>query len=247
MKNTATFHFDAPLHFFLKEEMKRDNYSYSFDGTPTVKDTIEAQGVPHVEVEWIQVNGEFVDFSYRLKDGDEIHVFSLEADILQPCILREKIDNYRFMIDFNVRKMAKYLRMYGFDVITDEGVPDKEIAEIAAAENRIVISRDLGLLKRKIVKYGYFPRKDNIEDQVLEVISHFGLLPLYQPFTLCLECNGKISQVEKQTILPLITEGIATDYEEFYQCEKCEKIYWKGSHYQRMARNMEELKQKSKR
>jgi uncharacterized protein with PIN domain len=191
-----------------------------------------------VEVEWIQVKGEFVDFSYRIQQGDEIAVFPLEANLGEPCILREKIENYRFMIDFNVRKMAKYLRMYGFDVRIDAGVPDKEIAEIAAAQNRIIISRDLGLLKRKIVKYGYFPRHDNIEDQVVEVISHFKLLPHIQPFTLCLECNGKIELVEKESILSLITEGVAKDYDAFFQCENCKKIYWKGSHYERMSRNM---------
>ena len=203
MKNTANFYFHTALHFFLKEEMKTEKYAYSFEGNAAVKDAIEAQGVPHVEVEWIQVNGEWVDFSYRLQNGDEVKIFPLEANLSQPCILREKIDNYRFMIDFNVRKMAKYLRMYGFDVITDEGVPDKEIAEIAAAENRIVISRDLGLLKRKIVTYGYFPRKDKIEEQVVETLSHFSLLSHIQPFTLCLECNGKIKKVEKKQLLIL--------------------------------------------
>lgn len=227
MKNCSKFKIFGELNYFVRKNKQDIYFNYEFDDNPSIKDSIEAIGIPHVEVGEIIVNDEQKDFSYKLQNNDKVEVYSFyENDIKNK--LRPDIELYNFMTDENVGGMAKYLRMLGFNTIM--------IPEIAEKENRILLSRDFGLLKRKNVTHGIFLRSTNTEEQIYEAIKKYKLDQLFKPFSICIECNGQIKVITSIELLDedKIEDGVLKDYKEFFRCTNCKKVFWKGSHYQRM-------------
>lgn len=245
MSDFVHFTFHQDFNIFLDKVNRNQTYTYFFEENSTVKDSIEVQGVPHTEVEWVLVNKQSVNFSYRLQNEDVVEVFSYHAGLQMPCIVRPPLSNLDFMVDFNVRKITKYLRMLGFRTVTDEGVPDEEIAAIAERENKIVLTRDIGLLKRKNVTYGYFLRSEDVEKQIVEIVKRYDLLPKIAPFSICLTCNGGIGRVTKESILEELPILIREEYDEFFQCNACQKVYWKGSHFDNMRKVIDSLQEQN--
>ncbi len=239
--NSAIFRFYDVLNDFVDRERKNLNFFYQFVNSPSVKDCIEAIGVPHTEIEAIKINSEFTDFTHRVNQDDKIEVFSIKSDIdlTQSIELRPEIKDYKFIVDANVAKMTKNLRMMGFDTYYDFDLSDKEIVALAEREKRIILSRDIGLLKRKNAIYGYFLRKTNIEEQVTEVFTRYRLYDKVKPFTLCLKCNQLIRKVSNKEAKQFIEENILNEYEDFFKCDKCNKFFWKGSHYDKMMVNVD--------
>jgi uncharacterized protein with PIN domain len=242
MEHQAEFRFYAGLNDFIAPAKRQKPFIYSFTPNPSVKDSIEAIGAPHTEVELIIVNGQPVLFDYKLQNGDKVSVYPVFHSLeIQGPPLREPSAEIKFLVDANIGKMAKLLRMLGFDTYFDFDLPDKEIADLAEREKRIILTRDIGLLKRKNVTHGYFLRKTNIEEQVMETIERFNLLPVMKPFSMCLECNGSIVPVEKNSIQDKLKPEIFADYQEFFNCLDCRKIYWKGSHYDTMLQKIAKI------
>ncbi len=233
----ARFRFYEELNDFLPPEKRKIAFEYPFKGRPGIKDAIEALGVPHPEVDMILVNGRPVDFSYPLQDGDGVAVYPVfEAlDISEVTRLREKpLRNPRFILDVHLGKLARRLRLLGFDARYANYYVDREIIEIAAAEQRIVLTRDRGLLKNRQVTRGYWLRSQQPREQVEEVLARFDLASLVRPFTRCLECNAEIAAVEKEAIAGQLMPNTGKFYRQFYRCQGCGKIYWEGSHYRKM-------------
>ncbi|MBC7474194.1 MAG: hypothetical protein H7263_07860 [Candidatus Sericytochromatia bacterium] len=243
MKKTATFNFFDEINDFIQKNQRNQEIKIEFDDSTTAKDAIEAIGVPHTEVESIVVNDISVDFHYRLKDQDKVRVYSFSSKVIieDKIPLRASIQNYKFIVDANVAKMAKYLRMLGFDTSYNFELPDKDIVALAEKEKRIILSRDIGLLKRKNATLGYFLRKTNIEEQVMEVLKRYDLTSQIKPLSICLECNGHINQVNKDSIIKKLNENVAKEYDEFFQCNNCKKIFWKGSHHDKMLNNIDKF------
>lgn len=235
--------FDELLFFLAKNYQEGSFYHYTCATNEAVKDCIEAQGIPHTEVEWILVNGNNVNFTYQVKEQDKIEIYPYSSQLNLPSIVRPALSKIAFITDANVGKLTKNLRLMGFHVRTDEGVPDKEIAAIAERENLIVLSRDIGLLKRKNVLYGRYLHSEKIEEQLLEVMKRFDLPDKIRPFTLCLVCDGKIQAIEKTTIQTQVNATIYQEYNAFYQCQSCQKVYWEGSHFDKMKENITKVKQ----
>lgn len=237
MKNFAKFEIFGELNFFVNKNKRNILFEHSFDDNPSIKDTIESIGIPHVEIGAIVVNGELKNFNYKLENNDHVLIYSFYENINSfENVLRPSIKKYDFMTDENVGGMAKYLRMLGFNTIMIPEISDKEVAKITEKENRILLSRDIGLLKRKNVTYGLFLRSTNTEEQLFEVIKKFDLNKYFKPFSICIECNGNINTIDPSKIIKedRIKEGVLKDYQEFFRCDSCKKIFWKGSHYQKM-------------
>lgn len=233
-KKHAQFRFYEELNDFLPEERRKRSFDYAFWGTPMVKDAIEAQGVPHVEVELIVVNGESVGFDYRLCHGDRVAVYPMfeSIDITPVLRLRPRpLRRTRFVLDVHLGKLARRLRILGFDCAYRNDYSDAEIIKISLSAKRIILTRDRGILRDGRVTHGYWVRADDADDQVLEVLRHFQLEKEIAPFKRCPECNGLVAEVEKTAILDLLEPGTIANFEEFHQCVQCDKIYWKGSHY----------------
>jgi uncharacterized protein with PIN domain len=241
---TAHFRFYAELNDFLPPERQRVDFAYTFQGRPGVKDAIEALGVPHTEVELILVNGQAVDFGHGLRDGDRISVYPVFESLdvtgvvrLRPQPLRQS----RFVLDTHLGKLATYLRLLGFDTLYRNDYDDETLAQISSVERRILLTRDLGLLKRRLVTHGYFVRQTSPADQAAEVLRRFDLCAAVTPFRRCLRCNGRLVGVAKEEIAGRLPRGARHYYEEFRQCDSCGHIYWQGSHYRRMMEFVERL------
>ena len=242
--NQAAIRFYAELNDFLPEEQKHQPITYTFGVSGSVKDVIEALGVPHTEVDLILANGQSVDFSYRLQNGDKISVYPVFESIdisplerLRPAPLRE----VRFVLDTHLGKLAAYLRMLGLDTAYDRDYTDENLARLSLDEKRILLTRDRGLLKRNLIIRGYFLRATNPREQLIEVLQRFDLFHLISPFERCMHCNTLLRSVAKETIADRLLPETRQHYEEFRTCPKCDRIYWKGSHYQRMQRLIENV------
>jgi uncharacterized protein with PIN domain len=240
----ATFRFYAELNHFLPYNRRQTDIAHPFEGRVSVKDMIESFGVPHTEIDLILVNGESVDFNYLVADGDRLSIYpKFTAIDISPLIRLQPAPPAvpRFVLDIHLGRLTGYLRMLGFDTLFPENYDDDVLAEISSREDRILLSRDRGLLMRKIVVHGYYVRSTNPRQQVVEVVRRYGLVPQIEPFRRCAHCNGVIEPVEKDVILDRIQPDTRTYYEEFRRCTRCDRVYWKGTHYERMQAFIEEI------
>lgn len=240
----ATFRFYAELNHFLPSSKKQVNFAYFFEERASIKDTIESLGVPHPEVAFMEVNGEWVDFSYLVQDGDEINVYPISiAPEITPiiCVQPQPLDVPRFVLDIHLGKLATSLRLLGFDTLYRNDYADEELAKVSDTCQRILLTRDKGLLMRSLVTYGYYVRSTNPDTQIVEVLQRFNLFDSVIPFHRCLRCNGLLEPVEKELILEKLPESVKLHVQEFHRCSDCQQIYWRGSHYERMQQYIERV------
>lgn len=244
MANKSSFRFYEELNDFLPPEKVKRPFEYHFKGRPSIKDAIEALGVPHTEVELILVNGESVGFDYHLQNEDRVSIYPVFETIDVSTILKilkPPISKLAFVLDVHLGKLARMLRMLGFDALYRNDYKDPDIIDLSVGENRIVLTRDRRLLCAKVIVHGYWLRSTKPETQVKEVIQRFGLLSKMTPFSRCLECNGEIKEVCKDEIVYLLQPKTAKYYDEIFRCEYCRKLYWKGSHYPKMKTKIDKL------
>jgi uncharacterized protein len=240
---TAHFRFYAELNDFLAPMLRQRRFSRVCSRDASVKHMIEAFGVPHTEVELILVNGEPVNFSHRLRDGERVSVYPCFATlaIAAPLPLRPPAPGKRFIADAHLGQLAKQLRMLGFDVLYRNDYSDAELARIAAAEGRIVLTRDRDLLIRKEIVHGCYLHALNSDEQVREVVRRFDLVPSVRALSRCLSCNGVLRVVEKSEIEHRVPPYSRDVYEQFYECDCCAQVYWEGSHVVRMRARVERM------
>jgi uncharacterized protein len=234
----ATFRFYAELNDFLPPARRQVAFPHTFEARASVKDMIEALGVPHPEVELILVNGAPVDFSYAVADGDHVSVYPVFESLdvtplvrLRPQPLRQP----RFVLDAHLGKLAAYLRLLGFDTLYRNDYADPVLAELSRAEHRTLLTRDRGLLKRSAVTHGYYVRETDPRRQLAEVVRRFDLCRAVEPFRRCMRCNGELLPVDKTAIADRLEPETREYYHEFRICAECGQVYWKGSHYRRLV------------
>lgn len=237
--------FYEELNDFLPEEKRKKRFAHQFIDRTSVKDLIESFGVPHTEVDLILVNGKSVSFKYLINDGDDFSIYPLfeSFDISEVQHLRPKpLRKPKFVADVHLGRLTRYLRMIGLDVIYKNDFKDDEIVQTSLKERRAILTRDRGILKRNEVTHGYFVRSSKIEEQVKEVLKRFDLKKEIKEFSRCIECNELLKPVKKKTIINQLPPKVAQSQNEFYRCPSCKKIYWKGSHYQRMLKFIQSIK-----
>jgi len=229
--------FYAELNDFLPPALRGTDIHHEFERRTSIKDMIESFGVPHTEVEVILVNGRPVDFSCIVQDGDRISVYPVfeSVDItpllrLRPAPLRRPA----FILDSNLGRLARYLRLLGLDCLYRNDYGDAEIARISGEQQRTVLTRDRTLLQRRIITHGYFVRALQPHVQVREVLARFDLYRQVAPFTRCTRCNGELVDVAKQAISDRLEPKTRKYYDNFRICSGCGQIFWQGSHHSRM-------------
>lgn len=233
----AFFRFYAELNEFLPQNRKYKSFSVSFKGRQSVKHLIESSGIPHTEVDLVLVNGQSVDFSYLVRQHDRISVYPVFESLDITPLLRLRPKPLRvpcFVLDGHLGRLAAYLRMLGFDALYRGDFDDEELAEISAGQSRILLTRDRGLLKRRLVTRGFCLRTKEPRQQLLDVVQRFDLLAQINPFTRCISCNGILQEVDKSEILEQLQQKTRKYFDHFSRCQECGKIYWKGSHHERM-------------
>ncbi len=243
-EKSCQFRFYAELNDFLPPARRGISFVHRFVDAAPVKDMIESLGVPHTEVDLILANGSSVDFSYVVRDGDQISVYPVfEALDITPLlqVRPEPLRETRFVLDTHLGRLARYLRMLGFDTLYRNDYSDEELARISVEQRRILLTRDVGLLKRAMVTHGYLVRETSVRRQTAEVVRRFDLRRAIQPFTRCLVCNSLLEPVEKQGIADRVPPRTLEYYDEFLACPGCGGVYWRGGHYRRMHKFLESL------
>jgi len=240
----STFRFYEELNDFLPEEKRKVDFDYAYNGTPSVKDAIEAIGVPHPEVDLILVNGRSVGFEHLLRGGERVAVYPVfeRLDIAPLIRLRpEPLRVPRFILDVHLGRLARYLRMLGFDALYDAGYSDATIATIGAKDGRTILTRDKGLLKRNQVTRGYWLRHHDPRAQIAEVVAAFQLGSLVKVFTRCMVCNHELETVVESTVRDQLPAGLRGRFGRLSRCPGCRRLYWPGSHYERLAELVSQL------
>ncbi len=148
--------------------------------------------------------------------------------------LKKSLRETKFILDVHLGKLAKYLRMFGFDSNYQNYYGDKEIVQISLSEHRIILTRDIGLLKMKAVTHGYFVRNEYPKDQLTEVLRRFDLYEAIKPFSRCIKCNGTLEIVEKEAIIQQLEPLTVKYFDKFFRCTNCLRVFWEGSHFDRM-------------
>ncbi len=243
-EGSADFRFYGNLNDFLPPELRQRTVRYDFSGTPAVKDAIEAIGVPHPEVDLIVASGRSVGFEHRLSPGERIAVYpAFTALDLAPLkrLQPPPPERSAFILDVHLGKPARWLRMLGFDSLYRNDYPDEEIIRVALREERIILTRDQGLLKNSLVRRGCWVRAQNPEDQVREVLERFGLRDKSRPFSRCLTCNGLLEDVPREEVLDRLPPRTREEHHLFRLCTACGKVYWSGSHHRAMEARIARL------
>lgn len=233
----AGVRFYAQLNDFLPPEKRTRIIACTFDVSGSVKDMIESLGVPHTEVDLILVNGESVDFSYRVQESDRISVYPefRSIDISPRTRLRpQPLPELRFVADTHLGRLAAYLRMLGFDTLYRNDYADEDLARLSAEEDRVLLTRDRGLLMRAVITRGCYLRATEPARQLAELLQRFDLAQAITPFRRCMHCNALLRPIPKEKISDRLLPQTRQHFNEFYNCPQCDRIYWKGSHYRRM-------------
>lgn len=219
----ATFRFYEELNDFLAPDRRKQEFTVPCARAATTRHMVEALGVPHTEVELILVNGESVDFTRQIQDGDRVAVYPrFEAMDVTPLLrLRERsLREPRFVADAHLGGLAHMLRMLGFDTLYDNHFQDDAIVAICEHDGRIVLTRDRELLKRRAVTHGCYVHALKSEAQLREIVERLDLARSARPFTLCLHCNTPLHPVDKAQ----------ARCEHFSTCDACGRVFWEGSH-----------------
>ena len=229
----AYFWFLGRLKDFLPHEQREQSIVVEFRGRQSIKHLAESLGVPHPEMGQVEINGQEGSLNTITKDGDQVQIYPIP-------------DGYpaepRFLLDNHLGRLAAYLRMLGFDGLYRSDYRDEELADVLQQEERILLSRDRRLLMRKVVTHGYCPRSLDSLEQLREVVQRFDLAKRIVPFHRCLRCNHVLEPASKESVLDRLEPLTKVYFDEFMLCPDCKRIYWKGSHFERMQGIVEKIR-----
>jgi uncharacterized protein len=163
-----------------------------------------------------------------VEDGREYDVHPREYG-------EEAVGEWRFILDCHLGRLAKYLRILGFDTLYDNSAEDGALALASREQDRMLLTMDRGLLMRGLVARGCLVRAAAPRAQVLEVVERCGLRPHFRPLRRCLACNGLLRAAEARAVWERIPPRTRAWCEEYWTCADCGHLYWRGSHFDRMA------------
>lgn len=239
---TVTVRLYGALNDFVRVAHRRAALTCSFRGTRSVKDLLEALGVPHPEIDLVLVNGDAVGFAQLVGDGDRVAAYPVFEHLELgdvPHLVEPEPASPRFVADVHLGRLTAYLRLAGFDTDYHPGRDDAEIVDIAEAADRTVLTRDVGLLMHRRVRRGYFVRETRPARQLVEVLRRYDLPARAAPFTRCLPCNALLRAASLREVEPLLPPRTRELYRRFWRCDNCGRVYWEGSHHARMQTLLE--------
>lgn len=230
---TVSVRFFGELEDFLPRRKRGCSMSVELSCSPAVKDVIEGLGIPHPEVDAILINGREAVFSSRLEPDDRVEVFPDARDDAASCRTRLKapFDPARgFILDVHLGKLARWLRLLGFDTLYRNDYSDHEIVGTAAAQGRFILTCDIRLLMHGEVRGGRWIRERQPRRQLEEAVGRLSLRSLVAPFTRCMLCNGLLEPASRNEVRNRVPPMAAELYDLFARCTGCGKVYWEGSH-----------------
>lgn len=200
--------------------------------------------IPHPEVDLAMVNGVSVALSHLVEDGDRIHFYPDLGDIVTREIvpLRARpLPRSRFILDVHLGRLARRLRLLGLDCWYKSQMEDRAIVRLAQLQERMILTRDRGLLQRVEVSHGYYVRAIRPEAQLHEVLARFEPGPWLRPFSRCMRCNGLIETLPRDEVLRRLKPELVQAFTVFYRCINCRQLYWQGSHYEQLRAYVDQL------
>ncbi len=240
---TVRLKFHADLDFFLGSRERAGTVARGLGERTSVKDVIESCGVPHPEVDLILVDGQPVNFAHVVEEDRMVDVYPVgflstqfKKDRLQTISVK------RFIADGHLGKLARDLRLLGFDVAYNPHAQDRQLLQTMKTENRALLTRDRRLLMHAVVQTGYCPRSQNADEQTIEVIRRFDLFDSIAPFTRCLRCNASLQKVTKADVIEKLEPLTKIYYEQFRRCTGCGQVYWAGSHFSKLQKRLEQIR-----
>lgn len=239
MVATVTLRVYGDLHVFTEGDRNRGQEVQVRVGAPrSVKDVVESAGVPHPEIALLLVDGASVGFGHLLRGGERVAVYPSfhRIDIAPASLVQPPAPAPRFVCDVHLGRLARRLRLLGFDTWYRSEADDAELADVAVTDQRILLTRDRGLLMRRVIVHGYCPRSDHADVQAGEVLRRFDLAGQVAPLGRCARCNGVLRPVDKQAVIDVLPPRTRVEHERFARCADCGRVYWPGSHTTRIMR-----------
>ena len=155
------------------------------------------------------------------------------------------ISELRFIVDHNVGKLAKWLRLMGYDSLFFDGSDDSHMVARALAEGRVILTRDTEIMKRRVITSGRIKavliNSDDPERQMQQLMDTLDLNRQFRPFTLCLECNQPLLERSREEVKDLVPPYVYKTQRQYMECPACHRIYWRGTHWEAMSRMLETL------
>jgi len=232
-----TFHGD--LLFFLKS--RTPGLERQLSERTSIKDVIEACGVPHTEVDLILVNNEPVDFAAILIQDTVVDVYP-PGETCSPLFPKDRLQVRqieKFVADGHLGKLVRDLRLLGIDVSYDSMADDRQLVRSATDEDRALLTRDRRLLMHTAVRHGYYLRSQDPMEQTVEVLRRYNLASTLAPFSRCLRCNAALEQARKAEVIAQLEPLTKLYYEQFRRCRGCGQVYWSGSHFDKLRARVE--------
>ncbi|NUK04845.1 Mut7-C ubiquitin/RNAse domain-containing protein [Streptomyces lunaelactis] len=221
------------LRLFVPSERRQGRTTLVTDGSSTLGHVIESLGIPLTEAGRVLVDGRQVAVSHIPRAGERVEVNSVERPQQVPGA------PLRFLLDVHLGTLARRLRLLGVDAAYEnEDIGDPALATLSAKEQRVLLSRDRGLLRRREIWAGAYIYSDRPDDQLRDVLERFA--PVLAPWTRCTACNGSLSVADKDSVQDQLQQGTQRSYDVFAQCTACERVYWRGAHHARLEAIVEE-------
>ena len=217
--------FAARLRMFLAPRNRAGIVRVTIDGTSSLGHVIESVGVPLPEVGTLTVGDRRVQPSYQPRAGDLVRVEAIRRPQPLPAP--------RFLLDVHLGALARRMRLVGLDTAYSNDLGDDALIEFANAAQRVLLTKDRGLLRRRKLWLGAYVRGARADHQLADVLDRFA--PPLAPWTRCVACNGSLARVTKGEVEAELLPGTRRTYDEFSRCASCGRVYWRGAHSSRLA------------
>jgi uncharacterized protein with PIN domain/sulfur carrier protein ThiS len=240
----VSLRFYEELNDFLPADLRKQTFVKEIQSGVSVKHLIESLGIPHTEVEIILINGQSVGLDATLEEGDRISVYPMfeRLDVTPLLRLRgQPLRKPKFIADAHLGKLARYLRLLGFDTLFFNDAGDQRLVSISVEEKRTLLTRDKALLMHRAITHGGYVHALEPRQQLIEIVNRYDLKRQISPFSRCMVCNGPIKVEKKQRIEAELPLHVAQNHDQFWRCTACRNIYWKGSHYRQLLNYVESL------
>ena len=214
------------LHVFVAARRRVGRFAARTDGASTLGHVVESLGIPLTEVGALVVDARQVRTAHIPAAGEEVSVHGVTRPQQLP-------GPARFLLDVHLGTLARRLRLLGVDAAYENlDIGDPALAARSAAEQRVLLSRDRGLLRRREIWAGGYVYSHRPNDQLGDVLGRFA--PPLAPWTRCTACNGTLHAAAKETVHEQLEHGTERSYEVFAQCGDCGQVYWRGAHHARL-------------
>ena len=227
----------AELNDHLLPEQRYTNFRISLPSILSIEELCNQLHIKSDEVDLVLVNGHSVDLTYQIKQDDYISIYPVfeSIDIGSVTNVRDvPLRQVKFVLDVHLGKLARHLRLFGFDTLYQHDYSDDVLLNISLSQHRILLSRDASLMSNKLLTHAHLINNTNPRLQLIEVLKYFDLFNLCNPFSRCIECNSLLQPVPKEDIILRIPPLVKEWCNEYQICAPCDRIYWRGSHFQKM-------------